>query len=305
MKKENGKESWELLERYHESEKLKGLSEKSVTRKVRDLEKFLVYLEENTLGKTVLRATEKEVEKYFNILEPLLVPHSYNRKLNSLCGFYDYLQREGKVLVNPARELRRKRRIKRAPECFTEEEIKRILESIDMTPVGRRDRAMFETLYSTGMRLGELKGLLVSDVDFREKEIVIRQGKGGKERIVPVGSRALAAIKEYLKVRYVFVFPERESERLFLNRYGNGIDSAGVRRSFYVWKIKAGVLTQGALHAVRHSFASHLLARGASLEMIRRMLGHEHLTTTQGYTGLSDDDLRKMYEKCHPRSKEA
>jgi integrase/recombinase XerC len=305
MKQNHYEELWDLLEKYHEKMTLKGLKEKYARERIRDLEKFFVYLEEKTHGKTVLRAAARDIEEYFAVLEPLVVPYSYNRKLNSLCCFYEYLKEEGKVLLNPAEDMRSKRSIRRESHSFTEEEMKSILESMDETPVGKRDRAMIETLYSTGMRLKELRGLATGDVDFREKEIVIRQGKGDKERIVPAGTRSLTAIEDYLKVRYVFMFPGREGDTLFLNRYGNGIDSAGIRRAFYRWKQKAGVTTPGSLHTIRHSFACHLLSRGASLEMIRRMLGHEHLTSTQEYAGLSDDELQKMYEKCHPRSQEA
>ena len=187
---------------------------------------------------------------------------------------------------------------------FTEDEVKRILSVIPDTVLGIRDRAIIELLYSTGIRRKEMVNLNIDDIDFRNREIFVRKGKFDKERIVPVGDEALISVEEYLDARYRLLIHVREREALFLSSRGYRMNGQSVYERIKIWKEKAGVTSKGSSHAFRHSMASHMLGKGAPITAIQRILGHEHISTTQRYTHILKDDLRAIHNKSHPKALE-
>jgi len=188
---------------------------------------------------------------------------------------------------------------------FTEEEIKQILAVVSDDKYGIRDRAMVELFYSTGLRRSELASLDVADVDFRTREILIRKGKGEKERIVPVGEKALEVLREYLVIRKKFLGRNRDCGALFLTSRGRRPVPDKLSRRICLLKEKAGIISKGLAHAFRHSFATHTLANGAPLEAIRRMLGHAQLSTTQMYAHIDREKLSEVHKRTHPKAMEA
>jgi site-specific recombinase XerD len=287
----------ELLLEFEERLRLAGIAETTLYYKMRTLRAFVKHFGEKTF-----RATKETLEGY--LAECFSQDHSkarYNRRISDVKQFYAFLIDRELALVNPAGEIDRMEKPAERYGIFTEKEVKRILAAIPDTKRGRRDRAIIELFYSTGMRLGELIGLDIDDVDFRAGEITVRRGKGGTERIVPVGREALAVLERYLDDRLADTLG-RERESLFLNLFGRRPGRHGLEDMFEKRKRAAGIVSKGSIHALRHSCASHLLAHGAPLELIQRILGHRHLDSTHRYTHIMKDDLKNEYTKAHPKA---
>lgn len=185
---------------------------------------------------------------------------------------------------------------------FTEEEIKQILAVVSDDRFGKRDCAMVELFYSTGLRRSELASLDVTDVDFRTREILVRKGKGEKERIVPVGEKALEALREYLVIRKKFLGRNRDCGALFLTSRGRRPVPDKLSRRICLLKEKAGIISKGLAHAFRHSFATHTLANGAPIEAVQRVLGHAQLSTTQTYVHIDREKLSEVHKRTHPKA---
>jgi integrase/recombinase XerC len=231
---------------------------------------------------------------------------SVARKLAALRTFFQFLVREGVVELNPAKLVSTPRLEKKLPVHLSVEDAIRFIETPDTaTDLGKRDRAMLELLYGTGVRVSELTKLDLRDVDFKEKLIRV-MGKRRKQRIVPFGDPALHALLNYLTVRNGFLqnapLEERESEAVFLNYQGTRITTRSVGRMVdkYI-QICAGIHNISP-HALRHSFATHLLDSGADLRDIQELLGHARLSTTQIYTHVSMEKLIEVYDKSHPKA---
>ena len=225
------------------------------------------------------------------------------RKLSAVKSFFRYLVRQKVIEGNPAEMILTPKQEKHIPIYLTVDEMFRLLDSM-MTDdfFGARNRAMFETLYSTGIRVSELAGMNVGDVDLHEKTVRVL-GKGNKERVVPIGEKALVSISDYLKKRREMTGPTIGFEApLFVNSTQGRL----IRRSIYriLKKIAAqcGMLTPVSPHALRHSFATHMLDAGADLRAVQELLGHKSLSTTQKYTHVSMDKLMETYDKAHPMS---
>ena len=227
------------------------------------------------------------------------------RKLASLRSFYRFLCREGFCETNPIASVRTPRLRRRLPEFLTEREVAQLLAAPDPSDLlGLRDRAMLETLYSTGLRASELVSLDVRDVDLLS-EVVKTMGKGGRERLAPLGSYALEAIGDYLAARGI-------SRRrvpftrlpLFLNRFGTRLSSRSLQRVLekYVKRLSSLGRRHITPHTLRHTFATHLLNAGADLRSVQELLGHANVVSTQVYTHLTTENLRRVYEKAHPRA---
>jgi integrase/recombinase XerC len=227
-----------------------------------------------------------------------------SRKLASLRSFYRFAQRQGIATSNPAKPLRNPRRQRKLPHVLSTEEIGRLLAappSIDTA--GLRDRAILETMYSAGLRVSEVVGLSDGDLDFEEQITRVR-GKGRKERISPLGSYALAAITNYKQKRTRHAAEELKGRdaAVFVNRFGNRLTTRSVGRMLEKYIETAGLDTRTSPHTLRHSFATHLLDRGADIRSVQELLGHKSLATTQIYTHVSAANLRAIYEKAHPRA---
>jgi integrase/recombinase XerC len=229
---------------------------------------------------------------------------SIARKLASLRSFYKYGQREGWAASNPARALRNPRKGRSLPHFLTTEEIGRLLSAPPAdSDMGLRDRAMLETMYSGGLRVSELVGLSDGDVDISQGVLRVR-GKGRKERLSPLGSFALRALNAWLRVRKISPKESQGREApLFTNRFGTRLTTRSVGRMLEKYLRETGLDRRTSPHTLRHSFATHLLDRGADIRSVQELLGHKSLVTTQIYTHVSTANLRAAYEKAHPRAR--
>lgn len=230
------------------------------------------------------------------------------RKIATLRSFYKWAERRGFADTNPMTLIRTPRQAKRLPKAITIEQVEQLLAAPSEHDVlGRRDRAMLETLYSTGIRVSELIGLNFEDLDAPGECLKIR-GKGKKERIVPIGAHALAAITHFVDMakadpRYGPQWAENGKARpLFLNKHGGRLSSRSVRRKLDKYLKQVGLDPTISPHTLRHSFATHLLDNGADLRSVQELLGHQSLSTTQVYTHLSTQRMQDAYNKAHPRA---
>lgn len=224
------------------------------------------------------------------------------RKLSAIRSFFKYLVKNGVISENPAELVLTPKQDKTIPVYLSVDEIFRLLDSIQTgTLLGLRNRAIFETLYSSGIRVSELAEMNFSDIDF-SAAVVRVSGKGGKQRIVPVGQKALAAIKAYRtrlqKQTGSLLINEGP---LFLNRFHKRLSPRSIARILKKLVETVGLLTPVSPHALRHTFATHMLDAGADLRTVQELLGHKSLSTTQKYTHVSIDRLMETYDRAHPR----
>ncbi len=225
------------------------------------------------------------------------------RKLATLRSFYKFLVKRGQLSSNPVTVVRTPKQEKKLPRFLEYEEIKRLLDAPPMDNwLGVRDRAIMETLYSTGIRVSELSALNMDDIDFLGEVVHIR-GKGKKERITPIGSSALQAIQHYMEFRNKRAQSNGnfDSKVLFVNKHGQRLSTRSVRRKMDKYLKMAGLDPAISPHTLRHSFATHMLNNGADLRSVQELLGHQSLSTTQIYTHLSTRKLKEVYENAHPR----
>jgi tyrosine recombinase XerC len=231
-------------------------------------------------------------------------PSSIERMLSSLRSFFKYLQKRQKLKNNPALGLKAPKRKKRLPQVLSWPQMRELLEpsGYDESSQGPRDRAVLELLYNTGIRLAEISSLKLGDIDFANGEIRVL-GKGNKERIVPLGINASKTLREYLDSRDIPDGSQKgEDDFLFLNKYGERLSRRGIARVVKKYGSKVSEDKKISPHTLRHSFATHLLDEGADISAVKEMLGHEKLSTTQIYTHVSMDRLKKIYKKAHPRA---
>ena len=226
------------------------------------------------------------------------------RRLASLRSFFRFGRREGWVDHNPAKPLRNPRQGRGLPHFLSAEELGRLLLAPSSAkPLGLRDRAILETMYSAGLRVSEVVGLNDGDLDFAAGVVRVR-GKGRRERLSPVGSYATTALRRWLKVRETADDqPQGADKPVFLNRFGRRLTTRSVGRMLEKYLKQTGLDSRTTPHSLRHSFATHLLDRGADIRSVQELLGHKSLITTQIYTHVSTATLRKVYEKAHPRAK--
>ena len=237
-----------------------------------------------------------------DLTEAGLSPVSRARKLSAVRAFFRFLVRKDLVSSNPAAALRSPRRPQRLPRFLGTEEISHLLSSPgEEDRFAVRDRAILEFLYSTGCRVGELVALDEEDVDRRGAVARIR-GKGRRERLAPLGSFALEALSAWYPERMELAASLRETG-LFLNRYGTRLSARSVGRLLEKYIARAVLARRTSPHTLRHSFATHLLEAGADLRSVQELLGHKNLETTQIYTHVTVERMRKIYDKAHPRSR--
>ncbi len=267
----------------------------------RDLGQLAAYLESREL--TLSRVDNVHVRGFMAELhERKLKKSSLARKLAAVRSFFQFCVRKGWLAENPARIVATPKQDKRVPSFLSEEEVAGFLETPGSgRPLDLRDRAILELLYATGIRVSELVGINQDDVNFKERLIRIR-GKGKKERLVPFGRIAGERMTGYVGVRLTLLKSEVGEKALFLNYQGRRLTARSVERIVDKYIRLAAVRRKISPHSLRHSFASHLLSRGADLRVIQELLGHESLATTQKYTHLNLGRLMDVYRKSHPRS---
>lgn len=240
------------------------------------------------------------LRKYLAVLkEKNLGSRTVGRRLSALRSFFRFLSREGYIKTNPILMLSSPKLDKHLPSFMTEEEVKKLIESAfarnEADIQGLRDRAILEAFYSSGLRISELVGLNLDDLDFISGIVKVR-GKGKKERIVPIGEAALSAIRKYVEKK------KKQSTAIFLNKNSSRITTRGVRYLLVKYLRLAEMKPGVSAHTFRHSFATHLLNRGADLRTVQELLGHANLSTTQIYTHLTTEKLKSVYDKAHPHA---
>jgi len=264
-----------------------------------DLDQFFDYL-----GETDLAAVDHKELRLFiaHLLKLKLKKSSIARKLASLRAFFKYLNRQGILSHNPARLIATPRQEKRLPSVLTADDAQRLMDAPkaptsfhDHTEL--RDRAVLETLYSTGIRASELIGMNHDDINRYDRLIRIR-GKGRKERIVPLGAIALAAIDAYVGQQQ-----SPDSNAVFVGPAGKRLTARTVQRILETYRKELGLQQKASPHTLRHSFATHMLESGADLRAIQELLGHASLSTTQRYTHVNLDALMEVYDKAHPKAR--
>ena len=249
------------------------------------------------------RAATADIRRFVATLHGRgLSPRSLARVLSSWRGMYEWLARERAVASNPCVGVRAPRAARRLPETLSPDEAVALVSFDDPSPLGRRDRALFELAYSSGLRVSELTGLDVASVDAATGEARVL-GKGSKARIVPVGRAALAAIAAWLPERAKIARPAEPA--LFVGRSGRRLAPREVQRRIKRWAAAAGLDVDVHPHMLRHSFASHVLQSSGDLRAVQEMLGHASIASTQVYTHLDFQHLAKVYDAAHPRARRA
>jgi integrase/recombinase XerD len=279
----------------------KGLSANTLDAYGRDLARYVGFL----LEQEALQPDQVTAGLVLGFLGSLkkagLASRSRARTLVALRTFHRFLLVEGYATGNPTCQIQAPRTLSGLPKTLSPEEVERLLAS----PVGdsyleRRDRAMFELLYATGLRVSELVGLKVSDLQL-DVGYLTAFGKGGKQRIVPLGESALDELRNYLDIGRPLLDKGRGSSILFLNRSGNGLTRQGFWKIIKRRAMQAGIRKNITPHTLRHSFATHLLDNGADLRAVQTMLGHADISTTQIYTHVTRERLKRLHAQIHPR----
>ena len=287
--------------RYLEVER--NCSEMTIKSYREDLEILIEYLDDLGHSLKLDAITPLDLRRYVSALHDAgYAKTSISRRLACMRSFFRFAQREGVCQSNPAKPLRNPRRERKLPHFLTGKEIGKLLVAPPANaPMGLRDRAILETLYSAGLRVSELVGMNLDDLDLDEGLVRVR-GKGKKERLAPLGSHACKAIIRWQRVRE----PDKRSQvALFLNKFGGRLTTRSVARMLDKYLKQTGLDIRTSPHTLRHSFATHLLDRGADIRSVQELLGHKSLVTTQIYTHVSTAGLRKVYERAHPRARQS
>jgi integrase/recombinase XerD len=277
------------------------LAENSIAAYGRDLKRFLAWVEARSFGSLGVNELSDFVA---SMHDEQLAPASMSRCVVAVRTFYKYLQLEGVVTDNPAELLATQKAWQRIPKVLTTSQVDALLNAprrIEKYAV--RDRAMLEVLYATGCRVSEVCNLKVRDLSLGEKHLKC-EGKGGKQRMVPIGNAAIAAIQTYTsELRGILAAKSvAQPEELFLSRSGQAMDRIMLWRLIKHYALRVGIDPSVSPHALRHSFATHLLAGGADLRQVQEMLGHASIATTQIYTHVDPSRLKAVHKQFHPRA---
>ena len=250
-----------------------------------------------------LSVTVQDLRAFIHSLFDLgLSPTSINRKISSIKSFYRFLLRNKDVSVNPAEDLELLKTRRKLPLTLMVTEVNAIVEAADeKTPLGLRDRACLELLYSSGLRISELLSMKINDLRMSESMITVI-GKGNKQRLVPFGMKARRAIDEYLNLGRPLILKTRSSPFFVLNARGGKLSRMGFSKILHKYRIRSGIKKRVTPHTFRHSFATHLLEGGADLRVVQELLGHADISTTQIYTHIDREYLKEVHRTYHPRA---
>lgn len=294
--------------KYIEWSAITGCSPDTIKRRDSALRRFITWCDEREINhpeqvtKPIVDRYQKHLYYYRKEDGTPLGFSSQNTMLTPIKGFFKYLTKENYLEYNPASEMELPRKERRLPRTIlTIEEIERIMSEPDIeTPEGIRDRAILETLYSTGLRRMELTNLKLYDIDGNRMILFIKEGKGKQDRVIPIGERAIKWILKYREdIRYMMEAPLSE-DYLFLTDYGEPYNRSVLSKMVKGYMNKAEVNYQGSCHLFRHAMATHMLENGADIRFIQAMLGHGDLNSTQIYTRVSVEKLKEIYKATHP-----
>jgi integrase/recombinase XerD len=279
----------------------KGLSRNTIEAYSHALNRLLDHLRKKGIREWA-KVSKFEVRAFLLLLKRHgLSTKTVVRDLVAIRTFFKFLIQEGFLEFNPVEELESPQVAKTLPKILSLKEVEQLLEQPNpQTPLGTRDRAMLELLYATGMRVSELTQLPTHQINL-EGGYVLVYGKGSKERIVPLGKEAMKWVDLYLKTAREKLAKGRESPTLFINRSGKGMSRQQFWKNLKAYGQRAGIRKRITPHLLRHSFASHLLERGADLRSVQMMLGHVDISTTQIYTHVTGERLKKVHQRYHPR----
>ena len=280
----------------------RGLSKNTIDSYTKDLEKLCLFLKENNMSTSPIAIDANIVKQFIYEVAKKLNPRSQARIISGLRSFFDYLVFEEYRNTNPTDLLETPKIGTKLPDTLSQDEIDALINAIDLShPQGERNRTIFETIYSCGLRVSEAITLKISDLFFEEGFIRVL-GKGNKERYVPIHESAQKYIKMYLKAIRNHILPQKGFEdTLFLNRRGKGLSRQMIFMILKDLAVKIDLKKKISPHTLRHSFATHLLQNGADLRAIQQMLGHESITTTEVYVHVDKSFLKQVVETFHPR----
>jgi integrase/recombinase XerD len=276
-----------------------GLSKNTLASYRLDLTSFAVWV--FTQHKQLLTVDKNDIQQYLAVKFPQSKPRSISRLIASLRRFYRYSLRENKISVDPTLQIESPKLPRSLPKSLNEEEVLALLNAPDLSePSGLRDRAMLELLYACGLRVSELVGIKTTEVSLSDAVVRVT-GKGSKTRLVPMGEEAADWIGRYLKNARPEILQKRLSDALFVTNRGEAM----TRQAFWYlikrYALLAGIHKHMSPHVLRHAFATHLLNHGADLRVVQMLLGHSDISTTQIYTHVARERLKKLHSQHHPR----
>ncbi len=279
----------------------KGLSRNTLDSYSGDLIRYMNFLRE--LGYRIEGSSKVEVMSFLLSLRKRgLSAKTVARSISVLRGFYRWLADEGVLRTNPLEDMESPKTTRSLPEVLSLDEVESLLEQPNSShPVGMRDKAMLEVLYATGLRVSELTNLELNNMHLEAGYLIVL-GKGSKQRIVPMGEEALYWLKAYLEGSRKRLLGSRRSPQAFVSQQGKGITRQGFWKIIKKYALTAGIRKNISPHTLRHSFASHLLEGGADLRSVQSLLGHEDISTTQIYTHVTRERLKKIHARYHPRA---
>ncbi len=295
------------LLRYNETMQIRNYAKTTLHRRENDIRRFAGWCDERGIDtpqditKPVLERYQKHLYYYRQANGEPLSPTSRNRYITNIKQFFKWLTQENYLLYNPASELIIPKQSTSLPIVLTEEEVEALMLQPDLnTPYGLRDRAMLEVLYSTGIRRTELCRLQQQDLSLSRQSLYVRQGKGGKDRLLPLGERAAYWVKHYLLSVRPQLLTDIHNPSLFLNDYGDMFSENKLSDRVKRYLNKADLKVPGSCHLLRHAMATHMLENGAELRYIQAMLGHSDYRSTQIYTHVSIRKLQEIHAVTHP-----
>ena len=295
------------LLQYNEMMAVRGYAKSTLHRRESDIRRFVGWCDERSIGtpqdvtKPILERYQKHLYYYRQANGEPLSPTSQNHYLVSVKQFFKWLTQQNHLLYNPASELVIVKQAVTLPVVLSVEEVERLMQQPDLrTPGGIRDRTVLECFYSTGMRRSELCNLSVQDVNLSRATVLIRHGKGNKDRLLPIGKRALTWLERYLQSVRPELLLDIKEQALFLNDYGESFRDSKLGDKVKRYMIHAGIDAPGSCHLLRHACATHMLENGAEMRYIQAMLGHADPRATQLYTHVSIRRLAEIHEATHP-----
>ena len=246
--------------------------------------------------------THKQIRRFIARRHALGIQgRSLQRQLSAIRAFYRYMQRTGKATTNPAEDIPTPKQAQRLPKSLDIESLERLLNIPGDEPLTLRDRAIMELLYSSGLRLAEIAALNLADLDLQGGLVDIKKGKGSKQRLVPVGTKAKEAIQAWLKARVLLL--KQEESSVFISQRGSRLSHRAIQQRLTHWAKKQGLDQHVYPHRLRHAFASHLLESSGDIRAVQELLGHANISTTQVYTHLDFQHLAEVYDQAHPRAR--